>query len=339
MGDGQWILIDSCRGERRGLPLHLAYLQSLGVRESAVSHVVISHWHDDHIDGISEVVAACPNAKVVYSAALTSQEFLSLVRLFSSRATDRQDSGLREMIAVDRIIQERMTQDGNRNRAACRTRADHRLWARGGADADVQIIALSPSDGSIERAHREISMMLERLSASPQSLVLPSTNRNHYSIVLWLQWHSERVLLGGDLEVVADTGCGWKAVLSCNQFPDARARIVKVAHHGSPNGDDPSIWEQLVAPDAVACLTSFTRGKTKRPAPEDLKRIRQFTSKVYATTLPRGSPSRRDNAVEKELSALTKSRKALNRNPGQIRIRWPQSQEPVVETGGAALQV
>lgn len=76
IGHGSWIIIDSCVDEN-SIPIALSYLEKIGVNpERAVKFIVISHWHDDHIQGLSEVVRRCMNAKIIYSAALLKKNFL-----------------------------------------------------------------------------------------------------------------------------------------------------------------------------------------------------------------------------------------------------------------------
>src|SRR4051794_14613649 len=75
LGDGDWAIVDSCIDRATDLPASIAYLRSIGVDPtSAVRLVVISHWHDDHIRGLTSTVTACPEARVVCSAAMHDSE-------------------------------------------------------------------------------------------------------------------------------------------------------------------------------------------------------------------------------------------------------------------------
>jgi hypothetical protein len=81
VGHGRWILVDSYR-QRDKEPDHLAYLNQLGVDVSrAVQLIVVTHWHDDHVKGISDVYDVCLSANLVISAALRHPEFLTLAKL------------------------------------------------------------------------------------------------------------------------------------------------------------------------------------------------------------------------------------------------------------------
>src|SRR4051812_4423421 len=87
LGGGDWIVVDSCvdRTVMPGEPAALGYLQSLRVDPAqAIRLVVVTHWHDDHIGGIGRVFEKASSAKLACSAALTSSEFLTLMRLAKS---------------------------------------------------------------------------------------------------------------------------------------------------------------------------------------------------------------------------------------------------------------
>ena len=86
VGDGKWLIVDSCIHPESSLPAALDYLFQLKVDvNEAVKLVVATHWHDDHIRGISGVFNACQSAELVISGALQVDEFLKLVALYQDR--------------------------------------------------------------------------------------------------------------------------------------------------------------------------------------------------------------------------------------------------------------
>jgi glyoxylase-like metal-dependent hydrolase (beta-lactamase superfamily II) len=76
VGDGQWILVDSCIVPGTDESAALLYLSDIGVKPEAVVRVIASHWDDDHIRGMSSVVRACTSAEFVMSQALLKDEFI-----------------------------------------------------------------------------------------------------------------------------------------------------------------------------------------------------------------------------------------------------------------------
>src|SRR5687768_12230207 len=84
LGGGNWILVDSCKESESDSPASLAYLKRLDVDPSkAVRLIVATHWHNDHVRGISQIVDACPRARFVMSSALREREFGALLQVYS----------------------------------------------------------------------------------------------------------------------------------------------------------------------------------------------------------------------------------------------------------------
>jgi beta-lactamase superfamily II metal-dependent hydrolase len=341
LGDGAWVLVDSCRPGRNDQPLSLEYLNKLGVPADAVRRIIITHWHDDHVDGVAQLVKAFPDAQVMLSSAFAVDEFSELLGFYTldGRIVDRRTSGVRELGAVLNQLAARVgtgkAKDSAKNVRPIK--ADELLFKAG----DCELHALAPSHGAMAIAREEIATLYKQLiGEDEQPLTIPRAERNHYSVVLWLRWGELRVLLGGDLEVHSDPGLGWNAVLNCGLFPDGSASIVKVAHHGSPTGDHPTAWDKLIIKtEPVAVVTAFNKGVTKLPSEGDLARLRARTSELYATTLPSKAPPRRDPTVEKELKAVVKSRNVLRKNAGHIRVRWAPGKPVEVSVAGAAAKV
>src|SRR5437870_4971116 len=81
LGGGEWIIVDSCRGEHA--PAAIEYLQDMGVDVAvSVKLIVATHWHNDHVRGLDDIVRRCPQAEFFCSPALFSSEFLVLAELW-----------------------------------------------------------------------------------------------------------------------------------------------------------------------------------------------------------------------------------------------------------------
>lgn len=80
IGNGDWVLVDSCLNPQTATPAGLGYLRSLGVSPAdAVRLVTVTHWDDDHIRGIGQIVQECSGAVVACSAALRRVDILQFV--------------------------------------------------------------------------------------------------------------------------------------------------------------------------------------------------------------------------------------------------------------------
>ncbi len=60
LGDNRWIVVDSCSDKTTGNPAVLDYFNTIGLSpQEVVKLIVISHWHDDHVRGLSKLVSSC----------------------------------------------------------------------------------------------------------------------------------------------------------------------------------------------------------------------------------------------------------------------------------------
>ncbi len=109
LGHGRWAIVDSCLDRDSRKPAALVYLEQIGVAASDVSLVIASHWHDDHIQGLPQVLAACNRARFVCSAAMNCKELWSL--LAAAELSTNQDRGIREVNRAFRTLFERRERD------------------------------------------------------------------------------------------------------------------------------------------------------------------------------------------------------------------------------------
>jgi hypothetical protein len=345
LGKGKWMLIDSCVSPSNDLPLSLAYLYSLGVNPASdVTLIVATHWHDDHVRGLSTLVEHCTSAELVFSQALEFDEFQKIFGLYLDEHInfEREKSGVVQMGNCLRLLLER--KNHKNFRAPVLTQSDHLIFRC--PESDCEVISLSPSPLAIHNARQEITHIWDSLvkesrggnGPRPPRAAIPCPERNHNAVALWVRCGDRKILLGADLEECGQPLLGWQAVLKCKSFPDDQAGIFKIPHHGSPNGDYENIWSDIVIPDeSFACVTAYNKGKTPRPAPDDILRILTHTNKLHYTSLPSRSTSNHySNTVEKTIAGQIKRRKSLKSNPGQVQMHWDASGNISVDHSGAA---
>ena len=107
-GFNEWIVIDSCIDSVSGRPAALVHLESRGLDPATVvKFILCTHWHDDHVGGLSDLVHACESARFACSSALTRREFLEVVQAFNKRPLIATTSGLTEISKVLSILRAR----------------------------------------------------------------------------------------------------------------------------------------------------------------------------------------------------------------------------------------
>ncbi len=320
LGSGNWLLVDSCLDQRRRVQPALAYLRRIGHDPaSAVRLIVATHWHDDHIRGLAEVVRTCEAAEFYCSSALRNPEVLTVI---GTQAAYTQSSGARELHDVLTVLEQRSAVSGpplirwaNAERALFQ---QHLMGDHTGST----VLSLSPSDASITRAIRAIGRLLPKQGASPRHLPAPSPNDT--AVVLWIRIGCTAILLGADLEKTANPHTGWTCVVNDheNRRPGERAEVFKVAHHGSSNAHDDRVWDGMLMAPPFALLTPFVRGNVQLPSADDCARINSATPRAYISAPPTvRSAVRRSGVVERMMAEVTKERHELDGGCGQIRLR------------------
>ena len=316
-GHGEWFVVDSCLDDD-GKPAALSYLKELNVdARSAVRRVVVTHWHDDHIRGIAQVVGECVEADFVCPAGFRSLEFLTLVQSYSDGAMMEQ-SGLNEMSETLAIV--------NRNARTALLALENRLllhrdWPQ--SPRGFKLWALSPSDAAIKRALASLGTQIPEPMASKTAVSPPTPN--YLSIALLAQLEDTAMLLGADVQSSDDRSLGWLRIADIHkEYSHATAEVLKVPHHGSSNSDAAELWDQLVLSQPIAALTPFCRGNVSLPQRTDVRRIESRTSNAYITSPPRRRrPVRRDRSVEKTVDGLLQERRRRLPRLGRVTLRRP----------------
>ena len=283
LGDNRWMIVDSCaRGDAE--PAALLYLRRLGCDLRDVKYLVATHWHDDHIRGFSTLIEQCPDADVFLSQALNVKPLL--VRVMAR--TSRDLPSLSEMNRTIHTLIRRAARRTNRQpfHYLSEDKPVHSNVHHPGND--VEIWALSPSSQDFDLAIAALVRTMPRLSEGASLDAVPRPRENHASIVLHVRAGNQRILLGADREVLGSGRRGWNSVAACaTRRGLGRSSLFKIAHHGSPNGDAPVIWEDLLEPEPVVVLTPFRRGyEGGRPRRDDVDRILARTPWAFTTCAP-----------------------------------------------------
>lgn len=324
LGFGRWMVIDSCIDRDTSRPVALDYLEALRVDPPAQLDVVAAtHWHDDHVAGLADVVASAPGATFHFSMALQSHNFLTLVKGMGERSMMRKPGAV-EFARIIELLEQRVRAHG-RQHAPQPTVAHTLLWRPPSGNADrwtatSRVEALSPSPRSIQVGLDEIAQLLPEASGVKRRLSLVSPN--HSSLVTLVVLGGAVALLGGDLQETGAVVHGWSEILASARRPAERASAIKLAHHGADNADHPDIWTQLLTDQPVAALTPYDRGVTPRPSAADTERICGHTDHAYTSTeRPEMGRRKRDGHTERLLRARPHAVRSATGSMGHVRLR------------------
>ncbi len=341
LSDNHWMVVDSCIDRASREPIALKYLRSLGVDVStAIKLVVVTHWHDDHIRGVSQVLDAASQAQFVCSHKYSGPALTKSIA--TARELGLPDSGLDEFSKVIRILLERRD-PGQRQESVGPIWASEGktlLQVRNGA---IQVTALSPSAATEALELHEFGTFIASRAAQPKRRAV-ALSQNQRSIALWISTGGPAVLLGGDLEQSTNPAVGWEAVVNSRVRPLESARVFKVPHHGSKNADNSRVWTEMLEATPLALIAPYSSGSKPLPADSDIGRICRRTREAYCTAPPKGwKPHRREPSVEKTVREMgVRAFRVVSREMGHIRIRFSPvrpEQPPSIQLAQPALKL
>lgn len=313
LGSGKWFLTDSLLNAD-GNPAALVYLSAIGANaDEALVHVLATHWHDDHVAGLSTIYEQCPNARVWFPLALGRDEWRAFRQSVSGCGSERFTSGVRELEKIARLRKDLIRDPFKFAKAGqLLLKDDGRSFAHA---MPIEVQLLSPSD-------RDVDVFISDLARAhvpePVARVSPF-KRNNVSVAAWLSVGAHNVAFGADLEVTGDQGTGWEAVFQSPSAPQGTASLFKVAHHGSENGHYDPLWTTHLSVSPHAMLAPFNRNPCL-PRKADVDRILSLTPNAFVTGQLGRRPKRRDSAVERTLRETGREPVAIP-NVGQVRAR------------------
>jgi hypothetical protein len=348
LGNGHWVVVDSClHGPAADKePICLAYFRSLGLDPAnSIRAIIVTHWHDDHCRGISQVFRAAPAADILIPAAFTRPEFLRLSERVKENKLPIAGSKLREFSAVIEEISERIkNNDVNYNLASSRTSLYSVLATESGHGFPCEVIALSPSSGDVVRFLARISEMMPGDRQTKRSVT--EACPNDVSIVTLVVIGQTGILLGADLENSTQPAAGWDAILAAHRSRRfggfvGKASLFKIPHHGSETAHNIDVWKQLLVTDSLAALTPWRRGGGRLPTERGVKNILSQTTHAFASSRDartRREMKQRPPAVFRELREGGARVRSLTAPFGAVRLRMfdPASEAWEIELFGSA---
>lgn len=309
VGEQNWMLVDSCIDPDSGAPASSTYLTRIGVEPNQVRTIVASHWHDDHVRGISQMAANYPESEFQISSIFNNKDAAFFLAAFSGSSAPGQARGAKELYEV---IKQRENVFYLHHRSNV-------LELDLTTGRQVRVTALSPVPAAISQSIAHMAQYLPRANEGSPINHAPELALNLEAVSIHIDLGNDAVLLGADLEDHATLG--WSAVVA-DSWSKARrqATAYKVAHHGSYTGDTPVIWTALLKANPIACMTPFNLGKHSLPTDSDKARIKGNTPYAYISSGSTKKPNL-DSTQLKRLGDVCKNLRRVNAGFGAVRLR------------------
>ena len=329
IGSGKWAIIDSCLDNHHE-PASLSYLRNLGVSvETDVISVSASHWHDDHIKGLAQTIDECQAAKFSIGSALQKTDFIAFLYAHESQPVQKLDKGGTELL-------ECMNKLRKSGRIIKPLHEDTIIFDYDQGTLEhclrVEMRALSPSGKQFTEFINCIRDFSSISMGQPKGRIV-EPKRNHLSVAMLLTIGNQAVLLGADLEQLADEKKGWNAVVSNRIGRRPLAHVFKVPHHGSQNGHNDDVWKEMIDQPSWAVVTPWRLGGNNLPKKTDINRLKGKSENCYITSTKRQAPKKRyDREVIKLIKVTGHEITTSIYSGGHVTMRWiPDCASPDVE--------
>lgn len=289
-----WAVVDSFNitSNKEQIPVAQHYLQTLypDSWQTKIKLVIISHWHDDHIRGVSTLIKNSQAIEnVVISGALTYKNLRELIK--AEHVDNRTD-----IISTNEIVETYTW--GHKNKDKLCYSSEFLMLPF--LNEKVKFQFLSPSTEIINTINQNlISEITELLVKNKiKKIVAPSQNIASSALLIHLK-DEQPILLGADLEsnYTKYPNSGWNRVVEIlrEKYEPSQSFLFKVSHHGSSNGHCDEIWSELLHEKPIAVLTPYLRGElaNQLPKKEWVEKFSNKTSKAFITAKPNWSTSQK----------------------------------------------
>lgn len=280
----KFIVIDSFINSSTSNPIAIDYLNSLNLPISSIKEVVLTHWHQDHISGISDILnEASKEAKLVISPIIREQKFNQYI----SRGFAENNPSTKEFRKVYDFIRDR-----NGKNVIFAT-VDRRIYSNE-HEGEAEVYSLSPSDKDLFRFLDKIF-----LPSSQQATSYCFPSDNLLSIVLLLKYDRDGFLLGSDMESTNSKEDGWGKIVNEYTHSKTKSSVFKVPHHGSITGHLDEIWTTLLQEKPISATTVYNKNG-KLPTEEDIERIKALSSKFFVV----GNKGKKDKDISLKIKKV-----------------------------------
>lgn len=294
--------------------------------------LLITHWHNDHIEGAFEILKRCESAKLYQTGALCNEAAYNLVALYNKDIFSHTDEGIEEFREITNYLIE-----NNQINRFKRVQESTCIF-NFNSSIPSSLFALSPSDTAVSLSIKNLVDITPKENTRRRNL-LP-TGQNLNSVACHFKFGETSVLLGSDLETTSNVLTGWNAIFNNNLYSTLglnKSAIYKVAHHGSVTAHHVDIWDDLLEELPVSVATPYARSHI--PNESDIGRISGLSRKLYISRDPTPKkPPKKEKMVDQEMNSIVTKRYLLKDKMGHVQIRFAVNStidvfknEPVIE--------
>lgn len=347
LGDDDWVIIDSCMMQDDELPLPLQYLSEIKVFYDSVKMVICTHWHEDHVTGLSRILSECKNAQFFIAAIGEFKDFANYVFKANTIPTLESKAWKEFNECLDKL-------EMNNKKKPHLLFHDQLFYSK--HNNSINMYSLSPSDDMLIKFD---SILVNINKESPKEDDIDDIDANMCSLAIAVQYGDLKILVCGDLET-NKTEEQKKKIENCSPICENCKEsglcnvvnegviysvykpydYVQIPHHGSSTGYCYKLWhEDVKADNSIATTTVYLGSGENLPRKEMLEELKPCVSQLYLTGISAGKPTKKAATNMIKVKGLTEI-PGYEDTPGAIISRWnPETCIWENAPFGAALQV
>jgi len=317
LGNRKWMVVDSCEDPNTKECLPLVFLKKNGIKFSDVKLIVCSHWHDDHIRGISKLYSECIDAIFCVAIPSDKEKFMALV-LYDNKKSSINP----EIASTKELLKCLEIRNGNRPMWNYLLQ-DRMIWFQEGFFTS-KVYCLSPSDEILNQWNQEIASLIPKYCEWNPKITLSSPNNK--SVVLKVIVGNHCFLLGSDLENGRNNSVGWNCILTHSQSAkiSPKATLIKIPHHGSRTSYNSQVWCDLLNEKPIGLLTPFFKGSITLPNKDMLQTYLGLTNQLFITSShlrKKAKPKKRNKLIGNLIRDLNPSVEEIPFVQGVISVK------------------
>ncbi|MES0208404.1 hypothetical protein NKJ93_04815 [Mesorhizobium sp. M0028] len=256
--DGAIITIDCCK--RKNKNFMVEYFNDQGLDFAKVSHNVITHFHNDHVAGMDELINACPNSKVVLPDLWRSIEF----KHFAARLTPDVSTGpgtvITEVLKVFDILEKARHRVDYGAELTCLYPAPHIASATG-----ERLTVVSPTNFRKTNFLASLAQALGKSDADLRRFGVE--DQNDASMSFLIQDGGSLYFLGGDLQNI-HPHCDIDQIHTSHATAGQNYGLVKIPHHGSSTSFSALLRAKVKNNETKVVITPYPQGHKRLPSKE-----------------------------------------------------------------------
>lgn len=313
----KWIVVDSFIEPSTRMPIALKYLFDNGYVIEDIVGVICTHWDNDHVLGISQIIEQHSDGLTVCLPLIhDDRRFFEYIQFNSDGSIDTTS----EFLKVLKLVK-------NKKVNLLYAISDRVLFKKEFNDPEICLKALSPNDS-------QYTAFLDSITTPEKGQIkrkIPLEG-NKISVVTYIKTCVDSILLGGDME---NSPQGWDSICSC--FFDNKCHVFKIPHHGSRTGHNSNVWLKMVE-KPISIISRFNASQL--PTGEMVEAIAKESSAVYVVGPTPTKDRRTINQVKKFGNHGTVlSMSMLDYNYGYVKLsKTHKDRDWTVEKYGAVVE-